>query len=47
MTYDLRRLWLKGLLHRIPATHRYTATTYYLKVVFFFSKLYLRILRPN
>lgn len=26
MTYDLRRLRLKGLIHRIPKTHRYTAT---------------------
>jgi hypothetical protein len=47
MTYDLRRLRLKGLIHRIPGTHRYTATTYGLKVAFFYSKLYLRILRPN
>lgn len=47
MTYDLRRLRLKGLLHRIPGTHRYPATTYGLKVAFFYSKLYLRILRPN
>jgi len=47
MTYDLRRLRLKGLIHRLPGTHRYTATTYGLKVVFFYSKLYLRILRPN
>jgi hypothetical protein len=47
MTYDLRRLRLKGLLHRIPGTHRYTATTYGLKVAFFYSKLYLRLLRPN
>ena len=47
MTYDLRRLRLKGLIHRIPKTHRYTATTYGLKVAFFYSKLYLRILRPN
>ncbi len=46
MTYDLRRLRLKGLIHRIPKTHRYTATTYGLKVAFFYSKLYLRILRP-
>jgi hypothetical protein len=46
MTYDLRRLRLKGLIHRIPQTHRYTATTYGLKVAFFYSKLYLRILRP-
>jgi hypothetical protein len=47
MTYDLRRLRLKGLIHRIPGTHRYTATTYGLKVAFFYSKLYLRVLRPN
>lgn len=46
MTYDLRRLRLKGLIHRIPKTHRYTATTYGLKVAFFSAKLYLRILRP-
>ena len=47
MTYDLRRLRLKGLIHRLAGTHRYAATTYGLKVAVFFSKLYLRILRPN
>jgi hypothetical protein len=47
MTYDLRRLRLKGLIHRIPKTHRYTATSYGLRVAFFYSKLYLRILRPE
>lgn len=47
MTYDLRRLRLKGLIHRIPGTHRYTATTDGLKVAFFYSKLDLRILRPQ
>jgi hypothetical protein len=47
MTYDLRRLRLKGVIHRIPATHRYTATSYGLKVAFFYAKLYLRILRPE
>jgi hypothetical protein len=47
MTYDLRRLRLKGLIHRIPGTHRYTATTYGLRTAFFYSKIYLRILRPN
>jgi hypothetical protein len=46
MTYDLRRLRLKGLIHRIPTTHRYTATSYGLKVAFFSAKLSLRILRP-
>ena len=47
MTYDLRRWRLKGLIHRIPNTHRYTATSYGLKVAFFYAKLYLRILRPE
>jgi len=47
MTYDLRRLRLKGLIHRIPGTHRYTATTYGLRTSFFYSKIYLRILRPH
>ena len=28
-------------------THRYTATSYGLKVAFFYAKLYLRILRPS
>lgn len=47
MTYDLRRLRLKGVIHRIPKTHRYTTTSYGLKVAFFCTKLYLRILRPE
>jgi hypothetical protein len=47
MTYDLRRLRLKGVIHRVPKTHRYTATSYGLKVAFFCAKLYLRILRPE
>jgi hypothetical protein len=46
MTYDLRRLRRKGVIHRIPQTHRYTTTSYGLKVAFFSAKLYLRILRP-
>jgi len=47
MTYDLRRLRLKGLIDRLEGTHRYTVTTYGLKVAFFYSKQYLRILRPT
>ena len=46
MTYDLRRLRLKGLISRISGSHRYVLTTYGLKVSFFFSKLYLRLIRP-
>jgi hypothetical protein len=47
MSYDLRRLRLKGIIHRIQGSHRYIATSYGIKVAFFYSKLYLRILRPN
>jgi len=47
MTYDLRRLRLKGIISRIAKTHRYVVTTYGLKVALFFSKVYLRILRPG
>jgi len=47
MTYDLRRLRLKGLLHRIPGTTRYTVTTYGLHAALFSTKVYLRILRPG
>ena len=46
MTYDLRRLRLKGLIARLPDSHRYTVTTYGLRIALFCSKLYLRILRP-
>lgn len=47
MTYDLRRLRLKGLIARVPGTHRYNVTTYGLRVALFCSKLFLRILRPS
>jgi hypothetical protein len=47
MTYDLRRLRLHGLLDRQPRTHRYTITAEGLRVAFFYTKVYLRILRPT
>jgi hypothetical protein len=47
MSYDLRRLRLKGLIYRIPGTTRYTVTTYGLRVALFYTKVYLRILRPG
>jgi len=47
MTYDLRRLRLHGLIERVPRTHRYTLTSFGLRVAFFCSKVYLRILRPG
>jgi hypothetical protein len=47
MTYDLRRLRLKGLISRLPGTHRYILTTNGLKVALFYTKVYLRIVRPG
>ena len=47
MTYDLRRLRLRGLIARIPGTQRYIVTSYGLKVAFFYAKVYIRILRPG
>jgi len=47
MSYDLRRLRLKGLLVRIPGSHRYRLTELGSKVAFFFTKLYERVFRPG
>lgn len=47
MTYDLRRLRLKGLIFRIPGTNRYTVTTYGLRAALFYTKVQLRIMRPG
>ncbi len=47
MTYDLRRLRLHGLIERRPRTHRYTVTAAGLRAAFFYTKVYLRVLRPG
>ncbi len=47
MTYDRRRLRLHGLIERVAGTHRYTLTAEGLRVAFFYTKVYLRILRPT
>jgi hypothetical protein len=46
VTYDLRRLRLKGLIARIHGSNRYIVTSYGLRVALFCTKVYLRILRP-
>lgn len=46
MTYDLRRLRLKGLIFRPPRTHRYFLTPYRWKVARLFSRLEARVFRP-
>ena len=47
MTYDLRRLRLKGLLERIGSSHRYRLTALGVRVVTFFTRLDKRIFRPG
>ena len=46
MTYDLRRLRLKGLIFRPSKTHRYFVTPYCWKVARLFSRLEARVFRP-
>jgi len=46
MSYDLRRLRLKGLIYRPPKTHRYFVTPYGWKVSRLFSRLDSRVFRP-
>jgi predicted MarR family transcription regulator len=47
MTYDLRRLRLKGLIERVGKSHRYHLTDLGIKVVTFFTKLYHRLFAPG
>lgn len=47
MSYDLRRLRLKGLIERIPKTHQYRLTQLGAKVSTFLTKLYERLYRPG
>jgi len=46
MTYDLRRLRLKGLIYRPPGTNRYLLTPHGWKVARLFSRLEARVFRP-
>ena len=47
MTYDLRRLRLHGLIRRVQGSWRYRVTPKGIRVAFFVSKVYARILRPG
>jgi hypothetical protein len=46
MTYDLRRLRLKGLIRRIEHTHTYVLTPEGQRLAIFYTKLNDRLLRP-
>ena len=43
VTYDLRRLRMKGIIQRLPNTNTYTVTTYGRSVTIFFTRLELRV----
>jgi len=47
MSYDLRRLRLRGLIQRISKTHRYEVTDLGLRTAMFYTLAYNRILRPG
>jgi len=47
MSYDLRRLRFHGLIERIAKTNRYRLTAQGLKIAMFFSRTYVRLLRPG
>lgn len=47
MTYDLRRLRLKGLIRRLPRSQRYVLTTFGIRSAYFYTRVHLRILRPG
>ena len=46
-TYDLRRLRLKGLIERIPHTHRYRVTAPGRAIATFLSRLSTRVITPT
>ena len=46
MTYDLRRLRLRGLIERIPFTRRYRVTDDGLRTALCYHRTYARVLRP-
>jgi len=46
MSYHLRRLRLKGLIRRLPGTHRYEVTEKGLRAALFYTGSHSRVIRP-
>lgn len=46
-TYDLRRLKRKGMIRKLPRTHRYQLTSLGRRVAVLFTKTYGRVLTPG
>lgn len=47
MSYHLRRLRLRGLIERLPKTHRYRVTDRGWRSALFYTRPYSRLLRPG
>lgn len=47
MSYQLRRLRLRGIITRVPKTNRYTVTDVGLRTAVFFTQTLSRLLRPG
>ena len=47
LTYQLRRLRLHGLIHRVEGTHRYEVSGRGLRVAAYFTRSYARLVRPG
>jgi hypothetical protein len=47
LSYELRRLRLRGLIRRLPRTHRYEITPLGRTQAVFLSRLYAHVLRPG
>ncbi len=46
LSYELRRLRQRGLIERLPKTHRYRLTPFGLRVAVFYSRLHGHLFRP-
>ena len=46
-TYDLRRLRLRGLIERIPSSHRYRLTQAGQRIALAYCRIYRRTLTPT
>jgi len=47
MTYDLRRLRLAGLIHRLSHSNCYTVAAEGIRIAIFYTKVYNRLLVPT
>jgi hypothetical protein len=47
MSYQLRRLRLRGLIQRIPQTHRYEVTDAGLRAAIFYTSSFSQVIRPQ